>query len=175
MASLVALATGIGAASSQPPVGIAGVRVADAYARAVYVDHDCATAKRLTSFHGGSWVDCHYLQRMEWRYRLVRGSRRLRHHCQPNGSLPVFTSSGDCLTYQIVGLHRVTGPYGGKGTAIWFGTQRVFPRQIEGAWKVVAADFVRNICLDTDPATKCPQRRLWERRIRLHTDAPLGP
>ena len=170
----VALAMSGGIASAKSPIGATGLHLADTYARAVFVDHDCATAKRLSSLHGTSWTKCGDLQKTQWRYRIVQQSRRVHRACSPNPGDPLAPGT-ECVSYQIISLRHNSGLNGAKGTVFWYGIERLYPRKIEGAWILARADYSVSPCVDTDPPTKCPQRAQWERRIRLHTGAPLAP
>ena len=170
----VALVMSAGIASAKSPIEAAGVHLADTYARAVFVDRDCATAKRLSSFYGTSWSNCGDLQKTQWRYRIVQRSRRVHRTCSPNPG-DLYAPGTECVSYQIISLRHISGPTGAKRTVFWYGIERLYPRKIEGAWTLASADYSVSPCVDTDPPTKCAQRALWERRIRLHTAAPLAP
>lgn len=82
------------------------VAVADSYARAVFVEHDCAKATRLTYFKyfSGTPPACEFLPEgliSDFReYNLVRGSRRVEEGC--------------CIRYQIVGTQT-----GANGKDYW--------------------------------------------------------
>ncbi len=141
-----------------------GLKVADAYVQAGYVDRRCNLLPSLTDPPDGTMADCSGFA-YDWRVGLrpIVGARRLGRGCRsshafdqflPNGVTLTPSAHDDCVAYLMVG--REVGGRGSSG--VWpFGTVRLWLDKVHGNWKVVADDFNGGTCF----CPKLAKRPTW--------------